>query len=101
MRYYVRLVQGKGLVSRLIEFHSADWPSHVELLRTDDMDVPIDVLSSRYPGGVKIRGYNDYPVVIDRWYKADCTELAWTAMTTIIGSKYDIFDIFGISFDTD
>jgi hypothetical protein len=104
-KYYIRLVEGKGFLSALIDFKESDWVSHVELLQTDDSDVPIRVLSSRYPRGVQYRGYNDYPVCHDAWYTvklpSDACERAWKTMETLIGLKYDLKDIFGIGLNTD
>jgi hypothetical protein len=104
VKHFIRLVQGKGFVSRLIEFRtSSDWPTHVELVATTDDDVPsYGVLSSRYPRGVQYRGYSDYPIQRDRWYKvilpSDACERAWKAMETIIGQKYDVRDIIGCKY---
>ena len=103
MRYYVRLVQGKGLASRLIEFKESDWVSHVELVECNDDDIPNLVLSSRYPGGVAYRRYNDYPVVRDLWFTPSSVqaEWAWRSMEKLIGRKYDWIDIFGIGLAKD
>jgi hypothetical protein len=104
VKYFVRLVRGKGLISRIIEFKESDWPSHAEIVETDDADNPIRVLSSRYPGGVAIRGYNDYPVLRDEWFQhrdPQACQLAWVTLETIIGRQYDLLDIFGIGFATD
>jgi hypothetical protein len=105
LKYFIRLVQGKELVSKLIEFKQSDWPSHVELVETDDYDIPLRVLSSRYPRGVQYRGYFDYPVLHDCWYSvrvpSDACERAWLAMQKLIGQKYDLRDIFGIGMNMD
>jgi len=105
MNYYVRLVQGKGLISRLIEFKESEWPSHVELLETDQDDVPTRVLGSRYPSGIQIRGYHDFPVRRDRWYKhawdMEACATAWAELERLIGRKYDLRDIFGLAMGTD
>jgi hypothetical protein len=105
MKYYVRLVQGKGAISRLIEFKDSDWPSHVEFLETTDNDVPRRVLSSRYPNGVQFRAYDAYPLNRDIWFSSSISissiALAWTSMLKLVGHKYDLIDIFGITFDKD
>jgi hypothetical protein len=106
VKYYIRLIEGQGLISELIEFRTgSDWPTHVEFLETDDSDVPIRVLSSRYPAGIKFRGYSDYPVRHEVWYQvkvpSDACERAWKSMATAIGQKYDIRDILGISLNAD
>ena len=99
--YFVRLVQGRGFNARLIEFKGSDWPSHVELLETDSYDHPIRVLGSRYPAGIAYRGYNDYPVNRDVWFKHPFTSQAWVSLEKLLGHKYDLLDIFGIGFDED
>jgi hypothetical protein len=105
MKYYVRLVQGKGIISNLIEFKESDWPSHVELVECDDKDNPIHVLGSRYPEGIKLTGYDAYALNKDVWYGHDyapsCVENAWKEMRKLIGRKYNLIDIFGIALDED
>jgi hypothetical protein len=113
MIYYVRLVQGKGLLSRLIEFKESEWPSHVELIECTDHNDPVRVLGSRYApwtpdqDGVRIRRPDAFPLVRECWYKTrtvagpNFCEIAWRKMETQIGRKYDARDIVGISLDTD
>lgn len=105
MEYYVRLVRGKGIISNLIEFKESDWPSHVELVQVDDYGKPVSVLGSRYPGGVQVRGYNDYDVVHDVWLYdtrgRDICKDAWSAMSSLCGHTYDLIDIFGIALNQD
>jgi hypothetical protein len=104
MNYYVRVVQGKGLVSRLIEFKESEWPSHVELLECYSDDSPVRVLSSRYPAGVAIRRYDEYPIQKEQWFRhsiPEACQAAWRKLETIIGRKYDLVDIFGIGFAQD
>jgi len=91
------------LIARLIEFKELGlWPSHVELVETDNFDIPIRVLGSRYPDGVAYRSYYAYAVKRDVWYAvrlpSDACERAWGALGTLIGHTYDFRDIIGCKY---
>jgi hypothetical protein len=108
MKYYVRLVQGQGLISRLIEFKESEWPSHVELLECYDDDRPLRVLSSRYPDGLDFRAPDAFPVQREAWYTAEVPDRepgtcarALEALSRFTGRKYNWLDILGIAANED
>lgn len=62
---------------------------------------PVDTLGSRLNGGVQIRPYEYCRPTREEWYTAPHIEDAYAFGVTLIGSKYDVWDILGIAADED
>lgn len=101
MKIYLRFITEKwSIESALIRFATRSWCSHVEFVRLNDDDVPIDTLGSRLKDGVQIRPYNYCKPTAESWFDAPFIEAAYEFGKTLVGKKYDSLDILGIGFNT-